>query len=164
MRCAAPVQGQAAALVLHQHAGIAMREPHRLLVQGMQPLAGIGRGIAALRALLMVAQLVAVQAGRGQAQGGEEFVQLRQGAPADQCDRAIQPVADAPDRFTHIGQQRDRLGVVREFDKGAIHVQEQRTGIVQQRRRRTLGEVVDHSGQHASVDVITRLMMTTSTP
>jgi len=133
-----------------------VREPHGLLVYGVQPFAGVGAVGLAVDVAIGTAQFMTVQAGGGEVQGREEVVELVERAAADEGDGTFEAIADAADGFADFGQQRDRFGVALEFDEGAIHVEEQRTGIVQQWRRRTRGEVVGHACQHAIHGVIVR--------
>ncbi|KAG0767600.1 hypothetical protein G6F22_017633 [Rhizopus arrhizus] len=153
VRSAAPMQRQADALVFHQYAGMAMGETHRLLVQGVQPLGGIVVVRVAQHAAGLGAQFVAVQAGGRQLQRCKQLVQLFKRATTDQCHGTFQAVADAADGFTHIRQQLHGIRACSEFDQGAVDIEEQRAGVVQQWRWRTQGKRFSHDAQLASVGV-----------
>lgn len=147
---AAPVQGQAYALVLDQYAGVAMGETHGLLMKRMQPVGGVVTMLIAYHVPVLRTQFVAMQARSGKLERREQLVQLFKRATTDQCHGTFQPIADAADGFTHIGEKLHGVGACSEFDQGAIHIEEQRAGIVQQWRWRTQGERFSHGDHHAS--------------
>ena len=61
--------------------------------------------------------------------------------------RAVEPVADAADRFQRACGQADEIRPDLEFEQGAIHVEEQCAGIVQQGRwRAAKWNRVGHAG------------------
>ncbi len=150
MRRAAPVQGQASALFLHQHARMAVGEAHGLLVQGMQPFGGVIVLFFTQHAPVLATKFVAVQPGGGQLQGGEQLVQLFQWATTDEGDSAFEAITDTADGFTHIRQELHGIRARSEFYEGAIDIEKQRTGVVQQWRWRTQGERFSHARQLAS--------------
>ena len=65
----------------------------------------------------------------------------------------IRDSADTTDGLTHIGQQLHGVRSCSELNQGAIDIEEQRAGIVQQWRWRTQGERFSHDAQPASVGV-----------
>jgi len=150
MRCATPVQGQASAFFLYQHPGVAVGETHGLLVQGMQPFGGVIVVFFTQHAPVLATQLMAMQAGGGQLQGGEQLVQLFQWATTDEGDRAFEAITDTADGFSHIRQELHGIRARSEFYEGAVDIEEQRTGVVQQWRWRTQGERFSHVHQLAS--------------
>jgi len=153
MRRTPPVQGQASAFFFHKHAGVTMREAHGLLVQGMQPFGGVVVLFFTQHAPILATQFVAVQAGGRQLQGSEQLVQLFQWAATDEGDRAFEAVTDTADGFTHIRQELHGVRACSKFYEGAVDIEEQRTGVVQQWRWRTQGERFSHTDQIASSGV-----------
>ena len=153
MRRATPVQGQAYALVFDQHAGVAMGETHGLLMKRMQPVGGVVTMLIAYHVPVLRTQFVAMQARGGKLEWREQLVQLFKRATTDQCHGTFQSITDAADGFTHIGEKLHGVGACSEFDQGAIHIEEQRAGVVQQWRWRTQGERFSHGDHHASASV-----------
>ncbi len=145
-----PVQREASAFFFHEYAGVTMGEAHRLLVQGMQPFGGVIVLFFTQHAPVLATQFVAVQAGGRQLQGSEQLVQLFQWAATDEGDRAFEAVADTADGFSHIRQELHGVRARSEFYEGAVDIEEQRTGVVQQWRWRTQGERFSHTRQLAS--------------
>jgi len=122
-------------------------------MQGMQPFGSVVVLFFAQYAPVLGTQLVAVQAGGWQLQGREQLVQLLQWAATDEGDRAFEAVTDTADGFTHIRQELHGIRARSEFYEGAVDIEEQRTGVVQQWRRRTQGERFSHTDQLASSGV-----------
>jgi len=150
MRRTPPVQGQASAFFFHEHARITMGETHGLLVQGMQPFGGVIVLFFTQHAPVLATQFVAMQAGGGQLQGGEQLVQLFQWSTTDEGDSAFEAITDTADGFTHIRQELHGIRARSEFYEGAVDIEEQRTGVIQQWRWRTQGERFSHADQLAS--------------
>ena len=143
MRCGAPVQGQAHALVLDQHARVRGGQVRRLAMQLVQEGGGVVGQVR--RGLRVAAELVPVQSGRGQPQRREQRVQLRQRPPADQRHGTAQAVADRADGLQDLRQHAHGCGIVAELDQGAVHVEEQRAGVIEWGRRRAWGIRVGHA-------------------
>ena len=116
------MQGQADALVFHQHAGMAVGKAHRLLVQRVQPLGGVVVVFVAQHTTILAAQFVPMQAG-GRQLGSEQLVQLFKRSATDQCHGAFQAVTDAADGFAHIRQELHGIRSCSEFDEGAIDIE-----------------------------------------
>jgi len=132
---------------------MAVGEAHRLLVQCVQPLGGVVIVFVTQHTTILATQFMAVQASGRQLQGSEQLIQLFKRATTDQCHGTFQAVADAADGFTHIRQQLHGIRARSEFDQGAVDIEEQRAGVVQQWRWRTQGERFSHDAQLASVGV-----------
>ncbi len=115
-----------------------MGEAHRLLVQRMQPLGGVVVVLLAQHTTVLAAQFMAMQARGRQLQGSEQLIELLKRATTDQCYGTFQAVADAADGVTHPAAAA-RHPARSELDQGAIDIEEQRTGVVQQWRWRTQG-------------------------
>ncbi len=102
LRSGAPVQRHAGTLVFDQHAWMLVRQRGRALMQAVQPL---GRVLRHGRACSdIAAQFMPVQAGGRQQQGGEQGVQLSEWPAADQCDGAVETLAQQADGLAHFGQ------------------------------------------------------------
>ena len=71
-----------------------------------------------------------VQAGGGQLERHEQPIQVGDGAPADQRDRAAQFQGRTPDEQFKPGSGAHSVRMIRDVQQRTVHVQEQRPAII----------------------------------
>lgn len=120
--CVPVVQGERTALVLQHDPAGGFDQAHRMGVQPGVGLVVAGRFLAAVRQ----PQLGAVQSGRGMAVPVEQRIELRQRAPAQQRDRAVEALAQPRQVVMQARIDFDVVGMRREIQQRAIDVEEQR--------------------------------------
>ena len=140
------MQGQVAALVLDQQAGEAFGQRFGIAAQRGQRIVAVGRCIGRWRSRRRdAAEFLPVHARRRQLQRREHLVQLRQRTAADQGQRAAEVIAEAADHRQRAVGQLHALRVRGEFQQGAVHIEEQRTAMIQGRgRQATMGVRCSH--------------------
>ncbi|MDT4840926.1 hypothetical protein FQZ97_747640 [compost metagenome] len=124
-RCGAVVQGETAALVLAQDAGLAAR-------QGLQPLthgSGQRRRLLQQRLVGMHAPLGTVDAAGGQPQRREESVEIVERAAADQRQRTAEAAMQALQGRAQFARNADRSGGFGDIQKGAVDIEKQRASL-----------------------------------
>jgi hypothetical protein len=133
------VQGQARALALDRRARVSGGDAQRFSLDAFQRLRCIRRR---MQAAVRTAQFEPMQAGRRQVlQLFEQYVERRERAPADECERAIQARGQCREVFLHAGGNFDRIGLRREVQQRTVDVEEQRPVARRQWRCRAPGGV-----------------------
>ncbi|MOA18358.1 hypothetical protein D3C78_1386720 [compost metagenome] len=126
VRRGAVVQGEAAALVFGENAGVRAGEGMQVPAQG-----GVDDrfGLLAQHGVGACAPVGPVAAARGQQQGREEAVEIVDRASADQGQGAAEPLMQDFQGRRQLARYLYRIGGVGYVQQGAVDIEEQRAGL-----------------------------------